>query len=559
MAYTTTLELNLKVPVNYHTRNASRNKPFEVLPPGPAFPMNYSIARRDNNALFVTNKIFGKETIAAVRSKYYRSPLSLDALKEGLMKYDVPRVGRSHTNAYYMILETVRRDLGLHNACLKPLTHGAVINSEEVPNQKSPGLPYKLEGFKTKTEALSDPRVRGEISQLWYDIEANKDVICPDAMCFARAQIATRDKTKIRPTWGYPLMMYTQEAAYVYPILRHLQKHPSRLLAYGLEMNRGGMAYLNSIKQHYPQSAAFMGDWSSFDTTVPAWIIRDAFGLLYEAFDMSTVESSDGRTWPVRPHRSKRRWNRIVSYFIDTPIRLSTGERFIKHGGVPSGSCFTNIIDTVVNAIMVRYLIYNITGELPLEDIYMGDDSIAFIRHPFCLDTFASLAKEQFGMNLNVSKSSLSTRTDAIQFLGYYNNSGTPTKPLDTILASTIYPERTVLDPIDTIARLIGQVYTCFDPHDAKNFLLCAEILRNERNLSSDDIQQLIRDNPLRFKFLITIGVDPTTVVYPKHSKDVPFLGTQVQTQHRTFTPSSSRDLETYFRLGYDRYGHLSA
>nr|APG78350.1 RdRp [Wenling partiti-like virus 1] len=553
------LDLNLNHPVNFHTRNASRNKPFEVLPPGPAFPMNYSTARRDNNALYATNKVFGKEVIAAVRSKYHRSPLSLDALKEGLMKYEVPRVGRSHTNAYYMVLESVRRDLGLHDADLKPLTHGAVIQSPEVPNQKSPGLPYKLEGFKSKSDALADSRVCSEISQQWYDIEANKDTICPDAMCFARAQISTRDKTKIRPTWGYPLMMYIQEAAYVYPILRFLNKKPSRLLAYGLEMNRGGMAYLNSIKDTHPQSTTFMGDWSSFDTTVPAWIIRDAFRLLSEAFDLSHVESSDGVVWPVREQRSKRRWNRIIAYFIDTPIRLSTGERFIKHGGIPSGSCFTNIIDTIVNAIMVRYLIYNITGELPIEDVYMGDDSIAFVRHPFSLDTFASLAREQFGMNLNISKSLLSNRSDSIQFLGYYNNSGTPTKVLDTILASTVYPERTVIDPVETVARMIGQVYTCFDPQDAKSFLRCADMLREERQLSTDDIEKIIHDNPLRFKFLMTIGVDPTTIAYPKHSIDVPFLGTQVQTQHRKYTPRTTYDLEHLFFYGVRRFGDTSA
>lgn len=57
-----------------------------------------------------------------------------------------------------------------------------------------------------------------------------------------------------------------------------------------------------------------------------------------------------------------------------------------------------------------------------------------------------------------------------IHFLGYYNNNGIPYKPIDTIIASTIYPEHTVNDKFQTITRLVGQAYSCFDSTDASNF-----------------------------------------------------------------------------------------
>ena len=124
--------------VRFHTRGATRSRGLEPLPPGPPFPMNYSVAKRDNNALFVANKYFGHDAIASVRTKYHRSSLNFDDLRDNLMDFDIRRASRSHSDAYYMIVESVRQDLGLAGANLIPLTFGAVANASEVPNQKFP-------------------------------------------------------------------------------------------------------------------------------------------------------------------------------------------------------------------------------------------------------------------------------------------------------------------------------------------------------------------------------------------------------------------------------------
>lgn len=164
-----------------------------------------------------------------------------------------------------------------------------------------------------------------------------------------------------------------------------------------------------------------------------------------------------GQIWSVREKRSKRTWKRMVNYFIDTAIRLSNGERYIKHCGVPSGSSLTNVIDSIVNAIVMRYLIYElVTDSFPLSDMYLGDDSVVILPQAIDLEKFSSFAASQFGMVFNVEKSSQVVDRSLIQFVSYHNSCGTPWKPLDTIVASTIYPEHTVHHKSDTI-RMTGE------------------------------------------------------------------------------------------------------
>lgn len=85
-----------------------------------------------------------------------------------------------------------------------------------------------------------------------------------------------------------------------------------------------------------------------------------------------------------------------MKYFIDTPVKLSSGERLKKFGSVPSGSCFTNVIDSVVNALVTSYLVFNMTGDLPLDDLCLGDDSIVITEKPMNMGLFTVIEEKFF-------------------------------------------------------------------------------------------------------------------------------------------------------------------
>ncbi|APG78323.1 RdRp [Wuhan cricket virus 2] len=523
---------------------------LEPLPAGEPFSLNYQPARIDRNALFALNAHFSPAAISAVRSKYHRAHLNFDDLKADLLEYDCPKPPRGVEPSYYAAIASVREDLQLYNAKVVPLTTGAVANHPDFPGAKSPGLPYKTLGYSTKRDAVSDPAVMDEIRKIWYAVEANQQVELPDVACYARAQICTRDTNKVRATWGYPLAVYMAEAAYFYPILDVLKDKSKPHIAYGVEMANGGMQYLHRMAEVCGPRPILLGDWKRFDKTIPAWLIRDAFKIVAEAIDWEHVQDSEGKIWKVREHRSKRRWRKLVQYFIDTPIRLSDGTRYMKHSGVPSGACFTNVIDSVVNMIIMRYLVYELTGDLPVDDIYLGDDSTIVLPRLIDLDQLAELALSHFGMVLNTKKSTITYRPSNIHFLGYYNQGGHPYKPLDTIVASTIYPERTCRNKVETITRLIGQAFSVFDAHHATLFFRCAKMLADEEKISPEELEQYIHEHPYRYKYLMTIGVDPTHVCFPDPSFDVPLLHTQPSNPRRVYTAAPNRNLEQLYALG---------
>lgn len=200
------------------------------------------------------------------------------------------------------------------------------------------------------------------------------------------------------------------------------------------------MNYIQEMLNYHHGKNYIVGDWSKFDKYVPAWLIRDAFKMVFRHVTKDRVRDVEGKEWPVNPAKTKRRWEAMVNYFINTPVQLSSGERFMKYGGVPSGSCFTNIIDGIVNAIVTRYLTYQMTGAMPLDDLYLGDDLIVITDKPLNMVSFADLAETKFSFTYNMDESYQTANPRNVHFLGYYNVTGIPYKPVDTTIASAVYP-----------------------------------------------------------------------------------------------------------------------
>lgn len=260
------------------------SKYLKVLEPGEGFPFSYLNARLDRNALYALNCVFSREKNAQIRTKYHRAKLTLDTLREDLLEFAVPKSPRRHTDVYNAIFESVDRDIFGDSKCI-PLTHGAVATHPALPYTKSPGLPYKLQSISTKREALETEGVLKNIRQMWYAIERREDVTLPDVACYARAQICDRENNKVRATWGYPLDVFLTEGQYFYPLLDIIKTKARPKVAYGIEIGNGGMHYINDMLHYYNKANYFVGDWSKFDKTIPAWLIRDAFKMMARHID----------------------------------------------------------------------------------------------------------------------------------------------------------------------------------------------------------------------------------------------------------------------------------
>nr|APG78280.1 RdRp [Hubei partiti-like virus 52] len=110
-------------------------------------------------------------------------------------------------------------------------------------------------------------------------------------------------------------------------------------------------------------------DFSGFDASVPAWLINAAFDRIKETFDFSTYICGS----PVSKRYSLERLFEWVRYgFIHSQYQ-SLSLRGTKHHGVPSGSAFTWLINTICSRMLLDYVTKHLGLKESVVDTY-GDD-----------------------------------------------------------------------------------------------------------------------------------------------------------------------------------------
>nr|QXV86357.1 RNA-dependent RNA polymerase [Partitiviridae sp.] len=505
----------------YTPPSARANETVVRIPPAKGFAFDLSPSREDPLARRAAEHVFGKTYVDDCFSRLHRSQLSYDALVDDLMGYQ-----RQHARAcrddpvYQMAYQSIRLDLQAKSKLI-PYTIGAVPKLADFPRAKSPGLPWKNEGFHTKGEVVdSDENVRA-INVLWHHIGAGiKHDPLPDTCLFARSQVCSVEKEKIRGVWGYPLAVYMEEARFFYPIMDHLKGSGHKFpIGYGFEIGKGGMVGLSDMVLRHPESKCLMTDWSQFDKSVPAWLIRDAFSLLAELIDFDHVLDSEGLVWPVRAVRSRRRWKKLVDYFVETPVRTCKGDRFLVRAGVPSGSCFTNIIDTIINCLVSRYLCYQTIGRFPLGEMYLGDDGVVVLPSDSVvnLDAMADLALLKFGFSLSRDKSFVTTNAENIHFLGYHNRPlGMPNRDQSLLIVSFVHPERTRRTAEECAAAALGQLWANFDPRLATMWYRVLVFVADAFLVSFDEVLVQLKRTAHRHKYLSHIGRNFNTLTVPR-------------------------------------------
>lgn len=92
-----------------------------------------------------------------------------------------------------------------------------------------------------------------------------------------------------------------------YPILEAMKTKERPTVVYGLEIGTGGIQYIQEMLNFHHQNNYVVGDWSKFDKYVPAWLIRDAFKMVFRHIEKDKVKDVEGKVWPVNPAKTKRR------------------------------------------------------------------------------------------------------------------------------------------------------------------------------------------------------------------------------------------------------------
>ncbi|UYL83187.1 MAG: RNA-dependent RNA polymerase [Allium deltapartitivirus] len=288
---------------------------------------------------------------------------------------------------------------------------------------KSDGDNYKMarKTAFTIAERLNHDREYGP--QALYDST-------PD-VAFTRTQLCQiKVKRKVRNVWGEAFHYVLLEGLFADPLIQYFMKIESfyfighdPLLAVPLLIEE----MLSDCDYVY------MFDWSAFDASVQEWELRFAFELLESMLNFpSSVE-----------HHV---WRFIIELFIYRKIAAPNGKLYLKTQGIPSGSCFTNIIGSITNYVRIQYMFKKLTNQFVTAFTH-GDDSLVGVSSTqyVPIPNFKPLC-EQFNWELNLSKSDVSSRSEQVTFLSRQVRERQHARDELTCLRMLKYPEYPVED-----------------------------------------------------------------------------------------------------------------
>lgn len=298
--------------------------------------------------------------------------------------------------------------------------------------EKASGAPE----FTSKGEALDKDLNRME--------KIEKGTKAPDpCLAYHRIQHGKKNEgPKTRLVWGYPLSMTLLEAKYARPLIDWFlcQRTP---MAFGLHRHE----LASRLVRIDNSSLRYCLDFSSYDASLHPSLISFVFEVLKTHF--REVDDIG--------------WNSIVHYFIHTRIIMPDGYVYQKHQGVPSGSYFTQLVDSIANFLILQYLSFRLDAQPIFEDkvLVLGDDSIFGMAtyHPMAL---IQKVCSELGVKVNVEKSVLAKKaSDLSEFLGHVWLRGVVNRESSDIAKRMAFPERPLkLDPrLRIVTRVLA--YGC--------------------------------------------------------------------------------------------------
>lgn len=170
-------------------------------------------------------------------------------------------------------------------------------------------------------------------------------------------------------------------------------------------------------------------DYSKFDQSISAWLIYEAFDIMRQAYKHDKY--FDEELFKIV------REDFIHKVFIDGDCNLIQADR-----GVPSGSMFTQLVDSIVNRLMIDTYMHKL-GISDYQMMIMGDDNIIFTNVEIDRDELSSYLLRNFGIEMHPSKCDYgkTSNSDPIFLSRYWRKNGVWRLP-ELLIAKIVYPER---------------------------------------------------------------------------------------------------------------------
>ena len=371
---------------------------------------------------------------------FNRHDMQYDVLKE-FLKPSVPNA--SHLRAYTMAREIL-------NKYVLPKMKGFI---DILPIHRGMHMRRVFSNMKASAGACRYGRSKEDeqelIISIALDLLANPTDPGLPALCFHRSQISGYVKNgrispetikyKDRLVWCVDAATVMVEGIFARPLMDYIiPKIPNYA---GGKSDRE----INQWMQRWRKGKYYLCiDYSGYDSTVPYWIIKDIFELLKQYFRPDVHNILDD----------------IRRRFINMSILMPDGKIYTKHKGIPSGSYFTQIIGSLVNAqIILTYICkwknYDenaVIAELRDHEDYniltfmaMGDDNVIFTINKIDIKDLSSYCQKVFGVKIEVASGKIDqgqVAGETPKFLKReWRIDGAYRDPLELLLYA-IHPER---------------------------------------------------------------------------------------------------------------------
>lgn len=360
-----------------------------------------------------------------------RSYYSLEAHVKAILAYDTPKLPEPTDAAWNQTKQHLVAEFRQMDRVI-PISHKS-FDSVKWIRSSAAGYGYKgAKGdfdnyLKARTTAYTIAK-RLDVDRD-YGPQAIKDST-PD-IAFTRTQLSqVKVKSKVRNVWGEAFHYVLLEGLFADRFIEYFSSIESFYFI-GRDPLLAVPALIEEILSECDY--VYMFDWSAFDSSVQEWEIRFAFLLLESLLTFpSNVEAQV--------------WRFIIELFIYRKIAGPDQVLYLKTQGIPSGSCFTNIIGSITNYVRIQYMFKKLTNEFATVFTH-GDDSLAGVKTDQ-YTTFDKLAavSEPLGWHISTLKSEVSMTAEATSFLSRTVREKQNARDALVCLRMLMFPEYEVKD-----------------------------------------------------------------------------------------------------------------
>jgi hypothetical protein len=248
---------------------------------------------------------------------------------------------------------------------------------------------------------------------------------------YTRTQLTDlTEKLKVRAVWGSPFQHIIAEGLSAQPFIEQIVLNET-FIHIGGDPLVTVPALITSISLKYKYLYSY--DWSRFDATCSKFEIDLAFEI---------IES----LMLFREPEDKSAFDLMKELFKYKKVVGPNGGIYSVNTGVPSGSYWTTIIDSIINKFRINYLWTILTGKSIDELHTHGDDGIGG-SNTFVSAWELSVEAFKYGWILNFDKSEVNVDASKAEFLGRTTTGGLSRRSVEKCLRLLVFPEYPVESP----------------------------------------------------------------------------------------------------------------